>query len=291
MNKILPIIFFLLLFVATSSFAQQWKRNRLEYTAGLGISNFLGDLGGADRIGTNGLRDLEISLTRPSILGGVRYHLLKDLRVKGQLTYIRLNGNDALTNEPARNFRNLRFRAPVIELTAMGEYYLMQEKSGHLFKLRGVKGRNGFKWNIYATAGIGVFWVNPKGPLNGKWYALQPLRTENVRYSRVNLAIPFGFGIRHTIDKQWSVNFELIMRKTFTDYIDDVSTDYQDYNTILQERGPVAAYFSDPGGQGKHPWTQAGEQRGDPKDKDAYISAIISVNYKLLHRRRNLPKF
>jgi hypothetical protein len=291
MNKILPIIFFLLLFVATSSFAQQWKRNRLEYTAGLGISNFLGDLGGADRIGTNGLRDLEISLTRPSILGGVRYHLLKDLRVKGQLTYIRLNGNDALTNEPARNFRNLRFRAPVIELTAMGEYYLMQEKSGHLFKLRGVKGRNGFKWNIYATAGIGVFWFNPKGHLNGKWYALQPLRTENVRYSRVNLAIPFGFGIRHTIDKQWSVNFELIMRKTFTDYIDDVSTDYQDYNTILQERGPVAAYFSDPGGQGKHPWTQAGEQRGDPKDKDAYISAIISVNYKLLHRRRNLPKF
>ncbi|NUM49832.1 MAG: hypothetical protein HUU48_01835 [Flavobacteriales bacterium] len=291
MNKLFFSFLFLFLSFSHNTFAQQWKRNRLEYTAGLGISNFLGDLGGADRIGTNGLRDLEISLTRPSVLGGVRYHLLKDLRVKGQFTYIRLNGNDALTKEPARNFRNLRFRSPVIELTAVGEYYLMQEKSGHLFKLRGVKGRKGFKWNIYATAGLGVFWFNPKGPLNGKWYALQPLQTENVRYSRINVAIPFGFGVRHTIDKQWSVNFELIMRKTFTDYIDDVSTDYQDYNTILQERGLVAAYFSDPGGQGKHPWTQAGEQRGDPSDKDAYISAIISVNYKLLHRRRNLPKF
>ncbi len=291
MNKRLILFSATWLLFSYSLLAQQWKRNRLEYTAGLGASNFLGDLGGADRVGTFGLRDLEFSLTRPAILAGARYHVLKDFRVKGQLSYLRVNGDDRLTKEAPRNFRNLRFRSPIIELSVMGEYYLMQEKSGHLFHLRGVRGRKGMKWNLYATGGIGVFYFNPKGPLNGKWHALQPLRTEGVRYSRVNVAIPFGMGVRHTIDKQWSINFELLMRKTFTDYIDDVSTDYLDYNAVLQERGPIAAYFSDPGGQGKSSWTQAGEQRGNPNNKDAYMSAIISVNYKLLHKRRNLPKF
>jgi len=84
------------------------------------------------------------------------------------------------------------------------------------------------------------------------------------------------------------------MRKTFSDYIDDVSTDYHDVDEIRAAYGDEAAYFASPaeaqepglGFDGKTP-----EQRGDSSDKDAYMLGIISINYKIGRRRRNLPKF
>lgn len=242
----------------------------------------MGDLGGANQIGTNGLRDLEYVLTRPAISAGYA-RKVKNIpgMFKGSLAYLRVNGDDKLTQEPARNFRNLKFRAPIIELSVQYEYYLLQEQSGHLYNLKGTRGSKHQKWNVYLFAGVGAFWFNPKGPLNGRWYALQPLQTEGKRYSRISLAIPLGGGFKYKLNDSFSLTLELCMRKTFTDYIDDVSTDYIDYNTVLQERGPIAAYFSDPGGQGQSSWTQAGEQRGDPKDKDAFLSVQFGIRYKI----------
>lgn len=281
--------------------SQSWKRNRAEWTFGLGATNFLGDLGGMDKIGSGpfSLRDMELNLTRLSGNIGYRYMLRPDMRLKGLLTYCRVEGDDKLTNEPARNYRNLKFRSPIVELSLTYEYYLFQERAGHLYKFKGVRGARGNNWNMYVFGGIGAFWFNPKGPLNGRWYALQPLGTEGQglpdgpkkKYSRISVSIPVGVGIRYTIDRFWSVNLEFNLRKTFTDYIDDVSTVYYDKNVILQERGPVAAYFADPSSGTRPGWTAPGEMRGDSNDKDAFLSAIISVNYKFIRRRGYRPKF
>jgi len=146
--------------------------------------------------------------------------------------------------------------------------------------------------------GISGFWFNPQGQLNGKWYNLQPLGTEGQgiiptrkKYSRIQPAIPYGIGFKYGLDRKWSVGLEFGVRKTFTDYIDDVSTTYFDKELIREQYGDIAAQLSDPS-SGEHPqWTASGQQRGDAKDKDAYMYMTINVVYKLKQNRRGLPKF
>jgi len=65
--------------------AQKWKRQRVEYSFGLGASNFLGDLGGRNQIGTNGLMDFEYKATRYAVNLGYRYQFGRDWYVKGNL--------------------------------------------------------------------------------------------------------------------------------------------------------------------------------------------------------------
>ena len=57
--------------------------------------------------------------------------------------------------------------------------------------------------------------------------------------------MPFGFGFRMGGFKNvenWSWSFSYV--KTFTDYMDDVSTVYADSNDINFSDDPNAAYFS-----------------------------------------------
>src|SRR5690606_4458195 len=65
-----------------------------------------------------------------------------------------------------------------------------------------------------------------KGELDGQWYALQPLQTEGVSYSKINFSIPAGIGFYYTIDRKYRLGLELGWRTTFTDYIDDISDKY-----------------------------------------------------------------
>ena len=86
------------------------------------------------------------------------------------------------------------------------------------------------------------------------------------------------------------------MRKTFSDYIDDVSNTYYDSEGIgfrnTSDASPEALYFADPSGIYNNGGYTEPQQRGDVRDKDAYMLGMISVNYKpARRRRRNLPKF
>ena len=78
MQRILIILITILLFPVLTQ-AQKWKRNRVEYSFGIGATNFLGDLGGADQVGTNGLKDLEIRATRMGAVLGYRYQLGREV--------------------------------------------------------------------------------------------------------------------------------------------------------------------------------------------------------------------
>lgn len=109
MKKIVLLILTALLLAPAISEAQRWKRQRYEFSFGLGISNFLGELGGANQIGTNYFRDLEWSLTRMAASVGLRYKLSNYFALKSHLTYGRITGDDKLTTEYFRNYRNLNF--------------------------------------------------------------------------------------------------------------------------------------------------------------------------------------
>lgn len=312
MKKILVILVVLLLSFQTYaqrkySSSQRWKAYRYEISFGLGASNFLGDLGGANQIGTNYLKDLELSQTRFAASVGLRYKLSEYFALKGNLTYGQVSGEDALTEEFFRNYRNLSFKSIILEANMNFEASFMREQFGHRYRLRGVRGRRGYEMYLYGFAGIGVFHFDPKGYYQGKWHRLQPLGTEGQgivpsreKYSLIQLCIPLGFGFKYTFDRRWGVGLEYGMRKTFTDYIDDVSRTYYDNELIAQANGPIAAALADRSlyneylsaeGKDYSFITSAGQQRGDPRDKDAYMFAIISINYKILTGRDLRPRF
>ena len=156
-----------LAFTPLVSHAQKWKRQRKEYTFNIGATNFLGDLGGRNQVGTNFIQDLEVKATRYAFGLGYRYQVARDFYLKGDLNYIVVSGSDALTLEPARSARNLNFKSNMVELAGVVEYKFIRQKSGHIYKLRGVKGKSWFKFEMYALAGIGALWYSPKGQKDG----------------------------------------------------------------------------------------------------------------------------
>jgi hypothetical protein len=294
----LSLVLFLLWTSAEAQSSSRWKRMRYEVFYGLGATNFLGELGGADQNGTNFVRDFEILMTRPLGSFGMRYRIIETVSAKAMLSVGMLRGDDATTTEMYRSNRNLNFRAPIVEFSAQIEYSVIREKQGHRYNLRRVRGLKGFKTNTYFFVGVGGFYFNSQSKyLDGKWYNLQPLGTEGQglvptreKYSRFNVCIPFGIGFKYGINRRWNVGLEFGIRKTFTDYIDDVSTTYYDNAMIRDAKGDVAAYFADPS-LGQNGWTGAYQQRGDAKDKDTYMFMILNLTYKLHTTRDGLPKF
>lgn len=273
--------------------ADYWKTHRGEITVGLGASNFLGELGGRNQIGTNFIWDLEISQTRPAISLAYRYYLRERLSLRTTITYGVLAGNDNLTTEYARNTRNLSFKSDLFEGAVILEYHPFLEELGHLFDLRGVKGTRSSRIGLYGFVGVGACYFDPKAKFNNTWVRLRPLHTEGqglpngpAEYSNFSICIPMGIGIRKQMSKQISLGVELQYSKTFTDYIDDVSGNYYDNTAIRDNFGDIAAYLADPNLTGGR--YGEGEQRGDPTDNDAYLFFKLQMNYKLYrYKSRN----
>lgn len=300
------IIFLLIFFAGLNSVDAQRKKSRFldrcESTYGLGVTNFLGELGGSDGYGTNGLKDLEFSLTRPTIHLGFRYRKSPLISYKLNLTQGWIAGRDSFTRETFRRNRNLSFRSPVLEASVQLEVSILQLKSTRSrYKLQGVRGKSGIDLNLYLFGGVGGFFFNPRAKYGDRWIALQPLGTEGQgvaasrkKYSRVQACFPLGFGLRFPLkNKSWTLGFEYGARITTTDYMDDVSTTYFSPTLIGDKNGYIAGKLSNQGLIPSEVPTSAvtGQQRGDPTDKDSYMFGLINLTYKLKAGKSVLPKF
>ena len=303
-------LFLLCLFLFTEffSFAQPthfttnsyWKHQRKEIIFGVGASNFLGDLGGLNRIGTDySPVDIDWNVTRPSGHFGFRYRLRPWVSNKTLITYAILKGDDALTSEPARRNRNLKFRSHLFELSTQFEVIIYNsEEFGHRYKPLGVKGVKHTNKLFYLFAGGSFFGFIPQGPGDGGWTNLRPLHTEGQglpngpkQYSNFNFGIPMGIGMKIGLDALWRMTFELTYTKTFTDYLDDVSTVYYDNQAINDAYGSTAAYFADPSAGYFPTWTDPGEQRGDSGEKDAYLMFNVSFTRNITYKRSRGKKW
>ena len=97
-----------------------------------------------------------------------------------------------------------------------------------------------------------------------------------------------GGGLKYFVSDRINVSMEVLYRKTFTDYIDDISQRYidpKDYAKYLSAQDASLAYkLSDKTigiiypGMTRFP---GGTQRGDLKDKDTYFSVIAKVGFRL----------
>ncbi|MEI6766729.1 MAG: DUF6089 family protein [Bacteroidota bacterium] len=274
---------------------KSWKKDRNQIMFGMGASNFLGELGGSNRIGsgTVSLRDMDMPSTRPDFHIGYRYLLSNNFALRGMFNYAWIGGNDKYTKELFRQNRNLNFRTPIYELSCMVEYYLNFGAKGHKYKRPGLKGSKSFSFSPYIFAGVGGIYFNPETKYKDRWWDLQPLGTEGqglvptrTKYSLYQVVLPYGLGVRFDIDKNWAIGVEYGMRWTFTDYLDDVSTTYFDAEALRLNRGVYAADIANPSPSnvvGDPMWgsTQPSQQRGDPTQNDTYVLGLITVYYTL----------
>ncbi len=254
----------------------------------VGSTLFFGDLGGANAIGRPLFFDLERSLIRP--VGTLFYHYQHSrrfaLRLQGCLSAI--GGNDKLITPTSlfapewfRWYRNLNFQSRIWEISGQGEIYVSRYMPGSM------------RWRAgpHLIVGGGLFHMNPKAEYNGSLVALQPLRTEGQGfpgtgrkvYSLYQPTVLLGAGIRYNVTTDFVIGFEYVDRKTFTDYMDDVSTTYvsqADFYNFFSDPATAALAYElsvrsdeiDPDGV-HSAVTAPGQQRGDPKDLDHYIYA------------------
>ena len=106
---------------------------------------------------------------------------------------------------------------------------------------------------------------------------------EQKSYPLTQLAIPFGVGARIAVSDDIIVGIEFSQRKSFTDYIDDVSSHYVNRETLLMARGPKAVELSYrsgeiPGGPSAYP--SHGDQRGTPSEMDWYYFFGTTIEMK-----------
>lgn len=300
-GKHIPLLLICFICYSHSSAQSLLFGKKIKWEVGLnfGPSFFLGDLGGNSGKGTNNLKDMNLEFTK-LMKGGFVTMYPKDwigLRLAANITYLE-GSDDIITtkgiNELWRKQRNLDFKTNVFEAYAALEIFptmIFQRDKSYSPKLR-----------PYGLVGVGVFNFDPKGSItdasgNKTWYKLHSLRIEgqgmpeypdSKPYKLTQLNIPLGAGIKYYASERINLSTEILYRKTFTDYIDDVSRNYIDpvnYNKYLSAADAVLAYkLSDKSigiiypGMTRYP---PNTQRGDPKDGDTYFSLVLKLGIRL----------
>lgn len=296
-------IFLLSFLFSVKSFSQSiiFQTGKVIWEAGInaGPSFFLGDLGGNSGKGTRFIKDVNLQFT--NIMKGVFITAYPadwfGIRVAAQIG--KLQADDAAVktkgvDELWRKQRNLDFRSNISEAYIGVEIF-------PLMLIPTIAEMNP-RMQPYGIIGVGVFHFNPQGSLtdangNKTWYYLHPLRTEGQGmseypnrkpYSLTQYNIPMGAGIKYYLSDRFNISSEFLYRKTFTDYIDDVSTTYIDPNLFDKYLSPqdaaIAKQIHDkmygivtPGVTRYAP----GTDRGHSKQGDAYFSLSIKFGVRL----------
>jgi hypothetical protein len=305
-------------------------------TIGISLNalNYYGDLAPrSNRFST------DISFTRPAVGISFTHRFGPRYQLTAAFAYGTLKGADSESASPHdvssgmyRYVRNLSFRNRIKELSVVAQFDLFENMATYISRV---------VWTPYAFAGLAVFHHNPQAqvpetdlngnpfPNAGAWVNLRQLGTEGQYstrepgdinyglkpYKTIQPAIPFGLGVRFRVNEVIDVAAELGFRYLFTDYIDDVSHDYVDLNTLDSELAKAMSYRSNevnasndaagllvlsktyqyPGGPevvagfGHVNTDGSANKRGESKDRDTYMMTTIRVTYilgKTFHRAK-----
>lgn len=275
---------------------------KYEFGVGLGPLFFLGDLGGNQGVGTTFLKDVNLPLTKLSKGLFANVYPAEWLGFRVAVNHGILEGDDGRIDEKGtgaeqhRKNRNLKFQSSMFEAYVATEIY----PSVFFERYAGLQG----KLRPYGIVGVGIMKFNPKGEYvdaggNGQWVNLKPLRLEGQGmneypsrkdYKLSTMEVPMGLGAKYYIKENMYVGMEVLHRKTFTDYIDDVSTTYIDANLFASYLTPEQTAIANqlhyrqnlvPGGTQTRTPANIGEQRGDPTENDSFFSTILRFGWRL----------
>ncbi len=213
-----------------------------------GTSYYLGELNPA----------LPYNQTQFAYGGLARYNINSRWAVKFSYYRGKLKGSDATGGSTVN--RDLNFKSKINDFSLVAEFnfweYFTGSKKSYVtpFIFGGI---SYFTFNSTSFGGV----------------ALQPAGTEGQNvgfdnrhpYKKYSFAIPFGFGFKYSITEKLGLTFEWSMRKTFTDYIDDISTTYAESPDVLADPTQTHSAYM---------------QRGDNKNNDWYNFTGITITYK-----------
>lgn len=243
----------------------------------IGMTNYQGEL-------QDGILNSKNIHLRVGISGLV--DLTNRFSVKCELSKSNVSGSDSYSRVKDNRERNLSFESRLYEVSIIGRYYL----------------NNSFvKFQPYLFGGFSMFRVNPYAFDNSgtRWY-LYPLSTEGQGlpgYSDPNklyhVAIPLGLGLKLHLSQDVIFDIDIGFRKTFTDYMDDVSNKYVDRQLLLNHRGTKSlemAYRGNVNSGNTNNYPVAGSIRGNPGKMDSFVSCSLGLQV-LLFEFRDHQKF
>ncbi|HUQ66089.1 MAG TPA: DUF6089 family protein [Flavitalea sp.] len=265
----MPRILLVLLILPFTTFAQ--KQVNLTFFGGL--SNYSGDLQE---------KQFTLDQSHAAFGAGLSYEWMPKLLVRGGCTVGKLSADDRFSSKTLNRQRNLNFSSVIYDASLLADYslYDLSEK----------------RVTPYVFAGIALFGFNPYTyDSTGTKYFLRNLSTEGQglfeypdrkKYKNVQFSIPMGIGVRFRITDNAYLGYEIGFRKTFTDYIDDVSKTYVDEALLASNRSAKAVELAFRSNELKDvslPYPRNGTVRGGPKYKDWYYFSGITLSIGLFN--------
>jgi hypothetical protein len=235
------------------------------FSARLGIANYQGDL-----------QAKRVTFKQGKFLGslGAQYDLSEHFTARTYFTLSSLQADDKKGTSNMQ-LRNLNFSTKLFEWELGVQYNILS--------------LNNSWFTPYVFAGVGLYHFKPYTHTeDGTKTFLLPLSTEGQgviagkkEYKLTQFNIPLGIGATYAISEDIRVGMELGYRKLFTDYLDDVSSEYVDQGVLLAARGQAAvdlAYRGDEVGAGTYP--AAKTNRGGANEKDGYYYMALTVTVR-----------
>lgn len=246
------------------------RAQHFEMGAMLGGSNYWGDLAAAPVIGE----------THAAYGGFARLNLSSSFAFTLNLINATISGDD--NNFDHQRVRNLNFKTELTEFSGIVEFN---------FKKFGVD-VNEKRHSPYVFLGLAFTQYNPTATYNNNTIELRNVRTEEVQYGLFTVAVPMGIGYKWQFAKHAALNWNIGFRRSYSDYLDDVSTVYPDnFAEIQRVKGFNIATATDPSAANNAgiPISQLDNRRGNADFTDWYVVSTVSLSwrfYKKLKCRR-----
>ena len=265
------------LFVVLISQYSKSHSQKFEFGVFGGGSQFYGDLN----------YSLYTNISNWAVGGLYRYNVSPHISFKSYIGYTELNAGDSKHKDVWFSSRNISFFSEVFELSQQIEFNFFHHD----------KKKEEHRFTPYLLSGLGVFYFNPKVNYQGSEYELRTMGTEGqaspassqIVYNPLQMLFVFGGGAKYSFNKNISINFEITLRKTFTDYLDDVGGLYPDEDEILRYdplNGNVVISLSDP--SSNQSIGIDNRQRSSSKTNDDYMIFGIALTYTI-HKNRPCP--
>lgn len=203
--------------------------------------------------------------------------------------YGEVTADDANSTNLGDVNRNLNFKSRILEFGPLLEIHFLPYEIGS----------NKRPGTPYLFFGLTYFKMNPMGKYNDDYIELQPLTTEgqgtsqnsNNPYKLNQLSIPLGIGMKVNISNRFALGVEYGVRKTFTDYLDDVSGNYVNAGLLSEEAGSLSASMSDRSLNTEGAFnSNENLSRGNPNNKDWYYFFGMTINFRLVEYTTCKPR-
>jgi hypothetical protein len=200
------------------AFSQISQRSEIGF--GLGVFNYTGDL----------VRTYNLTTSRPAATVFYRSNISKVISLRTSITGGQVAASDRHHPiDSAAIKRNASFNIILLEAAATFEYHFLDWRDD----------RHRLRFTPYLFAGLGLFGISGNA-------------SKTAAYSNVQMCIPFGGGVKYVLNPKYYIAFEIGVRKTFFDYLDNISGG----NTSVKNY-----------------------QYGNPNDYDNYFFTGITLTY------------